>query len=189
MIDVAAWALASGDTLGLPFAVIDKTAAQLAVFGPDGRVLGLAPVLLGSAEGDHSAEGVADRELRNIPKKDRTTPAGRFIAVYGPAADDQRVLWIDWPTAISIHPIADTDVSRREKRTERLATPAPADNRITHGCLNVSPAFYERVVSPAFAEGGVFYIIPEAGPLEQALPGFQPVRSVASSEPARRDRR
>ena len=29
----------------------------------------------------------------------------------------------------------------------------------THGCINVSPAFYEQVVSPTFARGGVFYVL------------------------------
>src|SRR5690606_34542823 len=90
VVDLAAWVIASGDNLGLPFAVLDKEAAQLLVFGADGKVRGLAPTLIGSAIGDNSAPGVADRELRNIPAKDRTTPAGRFIAAYGPAAGGER---------------------------------------------------------------------------------------------------
>jgi len=65
-VDVAAWAIASGDNRGLPFAVIDKAAAQVLVFDADGRLQGLAPVLIGSAFGDHSTPGVGDRELSEI---------------------------------------------------------------------------------------------------------------------------
>ncbi len=55
---------------------------------------------------------------------------------------------------------------------ERLASPTPDDNRVTHGCINVSPAFYEQVVSPTFARGGVFYVLPDEGSLEEAFPEF-----------------
>ena len=174
VIDLAAWVISSGDSSGLPFAVLDKQAAQLIVFGPNGKVRGLAPALIGSAIGDRSAPGVGDRELKNIPAKDRTTPAGRFIAAYGPAAGGEKVLWIDYETAVSIHATPDTDISRKEQRAERLATPEPDDNRISHGCINVSPRFYDTVVSPLFSDGGIFYVLPESAPLETAFPGFRP---------------
>ncbi|KAG0912157.1 hypothetical protein G6F32_016718 [Rhizopus arrhizus] len=51
--------------------------------------------------------------------------------------------------------------SPKEKRAERLATPTPDDNRVTHGCINVSPAFYEQIVQSTFEKGGVFYILPD----------------------------
>lgn len=172
LIDLAAWAIASGDALGYPFAIVDKAAAQVAVFGADGKVRGLAPALIGSAVGDKSAPGVGDRELKNIPMKDRTTPAGRFIAAYGPAVGGEKVLWVDYETAVSIHPTPDTDISRKEKRAERLASPTPEDNRVTHGCINVSPAFYSKVVSPAFRKGGVFYVLPDTVPIKAAFPDF-----------------
>ena len=183
VIDLAARVIASGDNLGLPFAIVDKAAAQFLVFGGDGRVQGLAPALIGSAVGDHSAPGVGDRELKDIPAKDRTTPAGRFLGAYGRAAGGETVLWVDYETAVSIHPTPDTDISRKEKRKERLASPTPEDNRITHGCINVSPAFYAKVVNPAFKKGGVFYILPEASSLKTAFPDFDlPGRIVASVE-------
>lgn len=36
----------------------------------------------------------------------------------------------------------------------------------------MSPAFYEQVVSPTFARGGVFYVLPDEGSLEEAFPEF-----------------
>jgi hypothetical protein len=172
VIDIAAWALATQDNLGLPFAIVDKAAAQIIVFGADGKVRGLAPALVGSAVGDHSAPGVGDRELRNIPAKDRTTPAGRYVAAFGPAAGNETVLWIDYDTAVSIHPTPDTDISRKEKRAERLASPETDDNRITHGCINVSPRFFDKVVQTSFKGGGVFYILPDKISLKVAFPKF-----------------
>ena len=170
VIELAGWVIATEDHRDFPFAIIDKSAAQVLVFGGDGKLKGLAPVLVGSADGDHSAPGVGDRELKDIPAKDRTTPAGRFVAGYGPATGGQRVLWVDYETAVSIHPIATGN--RAEKREERLATPTPDDNRITHGCINVSQEFYDKVVRATFAKGGVFYVLPDDMTMEEAFPGF-----------------
>lgn len=170
VIELAGWVVAAKDAQGYPFAVIDKAAAQILVFGSDGRLRGAAPALLGSAVGDHSAPGVAGLALREIPGKDRTTPAGRFVGGFGPSVDAGRVLWVDYESAVSIHPTA-TGVPA-ERRAERLASPSPDDNRITHGCINVAPDFYEQIVRPTFERGGVFYILPEAGPVAETLPEF-----------------
>nr|WP_132999322.1 L,D-transpeptidase [Luteimonas arsenica] len=170
VIELAGWVVASGDSQGYPFAIMDKAAAQILVFGGDGRLRGAAPGLFGSAVGDHTAPGIAGLALREIPGRDRTTPAGRFVGGYGPSIDAGRVLWVDYDSAVSIHPTA-TGVPE-EKRPERLASPTPDDNRVTHGCINVSPAFYEQVVSPTFARGGVFYVLPDEGSLEEAFPEF-----------------
>lgn len=178
VVDIAGWVIASGDNRGLPFAILDKDAAQVLVFGADGKLKGLAPALIGSAVGDDSAPGVGDRELKDIPMKDRTTPAGRFLAAYGPATGGQRVLWVDYATAVSIHPVATSN--RAEKREERLASPKPDDNRITHGCINVSADFYEKIVKVTFAKGGVFYVLPDEMTLAEAFPGYATPSLLAS---------
>lgn len=181
VVDIAGWVIASSDNRGLPFAIIDKTAAQLLVFGADGKLRGMAPVLLGSAFGDTSAEGVGDRELWDIPKDQRTTPAGRFLAGFGPAAGGERVLWVDYATAVSIHAIPATKASRKEKRTQRLATPKIDDNRITHGCINVSPTFFTKIVAPVFKKGGVFYVLPDRGSVRETFPSFAIESEIASA--------
>lgn len=168
--DLAGWVVAANDSQGYPFAVIDKAAAQILVFGGDGRLRGAAPGLFGSAVGDHSAPGIAGLALREIPGRDRTTPAGRFVGGFGPSIDAGRVLWVDYDSAVSIHPTA-TGVPA-ERRVERLASPSPDDNRITHGCINVSPEFYEQIVRPTFERGGVFYILPDEAPMAETFPEF-----------------
>ena len=169
VVELAGWIVSTGDNHGYPFAIIDKAAAQIFVFASDGRLRGAAPGLFGSAIGDHTVEGVGDRELRDIPAADRTTPAGRFVGGFGRATGEGRTLWVDYDSAVSIHPVINV---RTERRAERLASPSPDDNRITHGCINVSPEFFERVVSPTFEAGGLFYILPDAAPLAETFPGF-----------------
>lgn len=169
-VELAGWVVATRDSQGYPFAIIDKRAAQVLVFGPDGRLRGAAPGLFGSAVGDHTAPGIAGLALREIPGRDRTTPAGRFVGGYGPSIDAGRVLWVDYDSAVSIHPVA-TGVPA-ERRAQRLASPSPDDNRITHGCINVSAEFYETVVRPTFERGGVFYVLPDEGSLAETFPEF-----------------
>lgn len=170
VIDLAGWVVATRDTEGYPFAIMDKDAAQILVFGGDGRLRGAAPGLFGSAVGDHSAPGVAGLALREIPGRDRTTPAGRFIGGFGQSIDAGRVLWVDYDSAVSMHPTA-TGVPA-ERRPERLASPEPDDNRVTHGCINVAPSFYDEIIAPTFEKGGVFYVLPDTDSLAETFPEF-----------------
>ncbi|MUV15336.1 hypothetical protein GN331_14110 [Lysobacter sp. HX-5-24] len=180
VIALAGWVVASSDSQGYPFAIMDKAAAQILVFGGDGRLRGAAPALFGSATGDHVAPGIAGLALREIPGRDRTTPAGRFVGGFGPSTDAGRVLWVDYDSAVSIHPTA-TGVPA-EKRPERLASPSPDDNRITHGCINVAPDFYEQVMAPTFERGGVFYVLPDEAPLAETFPEFAQSRAHAEAD-------
>jgi hypothetical protein len=182
VIELAGWVVATRDSQGYPFAIMDKAAAQILVFGGDGRLRGAAPGLFGSATGDHTAPGIAGLALREIPGRDRTTPAGRFVGGFGPSIDAGRVLWVDYDSAVSIHPTA-TGVPA-ERRAERLASPSPDDNRITHGCINVSPEFYEQIVRPMFERGGVFYILPDAAPIAETFPEFAQGRALTQRNDA-----
>ena len=184
--ELAGWVVATRDSQGYPFAIMDKAAAQILVFGGDGRLRGAAHGLFGSAIGDHTAPGIAGLALREIPGRDRTTPSGRFVGGFGPSSDAGRVLWVDYDSAVSIHPTA-TGVPA-ERRAERLASPSPDDNRITHGCINVSPEFYERIMRPTFEQGGVFYILPDAAPLAEAFPEFAQSRATTQRNDGRRAR-
>lgn len=64
------------------------------------------------------------------------------MAHYGPAiGTTEKVLWVDYETAISMHPVVTSNP--KEHRLERLKSTTPDDNRITFGCINIAPAFYE----------------------------------------------
>ena len=162
------WVIATHDNGENPFVVIDKTAAKVFVFNADGQMVGSAPALLGITRGDDSAPGIGDRELRQIPVQDRTTPAGRFVAKYGPAAGNSKVLWVDYASALSLHAVVPG--TRKERRLQRLNSPDSFDNRITYGCINVPTKFYANVIRPLFRETtGIIYILPETKPLEDVF--------------------
>lgn len=164
MIRIMNWVLATHDNGDAPYMIIDKVGAEVFVFDSAGQFMGKTPALVGSAIGDDSAPGVGDRELSNIPPEDRTTPAGRFVAKFGHAYGGKKVLWVDYATSISLHPVI--TANRKEKREQRLASPTPNDNRITYGCINVAANFYKKVVSPLFTNTtGVVYILPDTQPL------------------------
>jgi hypothetical protein len=167
---LAAWAKAAGDNRGLPFMVIDKQAARVFVYAKDGTLSASTPALLGFAIGDESTPGIGDRELSDIAPEERTTPAGRFMAAYGRGPDGKTVFWVDYDTAISLHPVA--TAQPRERRLERLRSPTATDNRITFGCINVPAAFYQQHVRRTFAAGGVVYILPEVRSLAAVFPTF-----------------
>lgn len=177
VIELAGWVVASKDSQGYPFAIMDKAAAQVLVFDGDGKLRGAAPALFGSAKGDHTAPGVAGLALREIPGRDRTTPAGRFIGGYGPSIDAGRVLWVDYDSGVALHPI--TTGVPAEKRAERLASASAEDNRVTHGCINISPTFYEQIVRTTFERGGVFYVLPDKASMAETFPEFAQSRAAA----------
>ncbi|MDB5492901.1 MAG: hypothetical protein JWP86_238 [Phenylobacterium sp.] len=175
---VADWVTASGDNHGMPFVIIDKVQARLFVFSPDGRLRGASAALLGLARGDDSVPGIGDRKLSTIRPEERTTPAGRFIASLGADLGVKDVLWVDYADAISLHRVITT--KPKERRLQRLATPTPADNRISYGCINVPARFYDSVVRPAFTgTNGVVYILPEVRSLASVFTAYRPTAAAA----------
>lgn len=158
--EVADWIVESANNQGQPFAILDKTQAKLFVFQPQGQLRAASPVLLGGARGDDSVPGIGKRKIADILPKERTTPAGRFVIEAGRNANGEDVFWVDYEAAVSMHRVRATNP--KERRLERLATPTPADNRISYGCINVPVAFFNTVVNPVFqGTRGVVYVLPE----------------------------
>jgi hypothetical protein len=169
--DTADWVTASHDNNALPFVVIDKVNAKVFAFDGAGILRGAAPALLGMARGDDSVAGIGQRKLATITPPERTTPAGRFEASLG-RDFEQDILWIDYEAALSLHRVIKG--RRVDDRAGRLASPTPSDNRISYGCVNVPPGFYDGVVKPLFTGTvGIVYILPETKPLRSvfAVPG------------------
>ena len=130
------------------------------VFDARGQLLGAAAALLGLSTGDDSVPGIGDQKLSAIRPEERTTPAGRFVAALGHNAGGKGILWVDYDSAISMHPVVTS--KPKERRAQRLDSPTPLDNRISYGCINVPAKFYSGVVSPAFTgTSGIVYVLPE----------------------------
>lgn len=169
---VAEWVVASADNGRQPFAILDKVDARVYVFEPGGKLSGATPVLLGYAPGDDTVPGIGQRPIEQVRPEERTTPAGRFVAEPGRNTIPEDVIWVDYEAAVSMHRVRVTDP--RERRLERLASPTPSDNRISYGCINMPPQFFEEVLWPAFKRrGGVIYVLPEHKPLEDVFPALR----------------
>jgi hypothetical protein len=157
---VMRWVRQAADAHGQPFAVVDKTAAQIFVFDRNGRLAGSAPALIGQAFGDSTAPGVGDMPPPTIPVALRTTPAGRFASQPGHNLKGEAVVWVDYAAAVAIHRLR--PAAPAERRPQRLASPSPDDNRISLGCVVVDELFYDTVVAPTLGrERGVVYVLPE----------------------------
>jgi len=165
---IADWVADSGDNRRLAFAILDKRDARVYVFDRDARLAGTSPVLLGAAPGDDSVVGIGKRPINQVQPEERTTPAGRFVSAPGRNASGEDVVWVDYDAAVSMHRVRPIDP--KERRLERLASPDPAERRISYGCINVPVAFFETVVQPALATGqGVVYVLPEHKSVQEAF--------------------
>jgi hypothetical protein len=177
---VANWSVSSGDHQKMSFIIVDKKEAKVYVFDPAGRLKAAAPALMGSAVGDDTVPGIGKKPIARVRPEERTTPAGRFVAEPGTSSSrGEDVVWVDYDSAVSMHRVITSN--RSERRLERLASPNPADHRISYGCINVPRVFYEDVVNPTVrGSGAVIYVLPETRSVEQAF-GFseRPVFKVA----------
>lgn len=171
---MADWVVTSADNGSLPFVVVDKKDAEVFVFDHQGQILGASPALLGLAVGDDSALGVGQKPLSAIPPRDRTTPAGRFVAYLGHDPGKPNFLWVDYKDNISLHRVVTGRPS--DHRVQRLATPTPLDNRISFGCINVPVDFFERTVLPVFENAkGIVYIMPEIKAMRDVFSNYYDV--------------
>jgi len=158
--EVANWAFFTRDNQGRAVVILDKHAATVYAFDPQGRLVATAPALLGLTVGDHTPPGVGDKPLADIPEHERTTPAGRFVARPGHDDTGADVVWLDYEAAVAMHRVITRFPAQR--RPERLASPDPKVRRISYGCINLPVPFYEQVLSPTVRKtGAVVYVLPE----------------------------
>ncbi|HWY60727.1 MAG TPA: hypothetical protein VNW15_02385 [Rhizomicrobium sp.] len=178
---MADWVTDSADNRSLPFVIIDKPDAKVFVFDKNGILLGSAWALVGLAQGDDSVPGIGTMPLTAITPDMRTTPAGRFVAALGHDLGKLDVLWVDYSNAISLHRVINTNLA--ERRLERIVSPAPADHRISYGCINVPAAFFDSVVDPAFkGTKGIVYILPEVKMMHAVFPAYHDVDGNAAPQ-------
>ena len=176
--DMANWVTHSGDNMGSPFIVIDKSQATVWVYKADGSLIGSSPALLGLAVGDDSVENVGQKPLDQILPHERTTQAGRFVSEFGLNLKGQEIFWVDYNLSIALHTVVEGNV--KDKRLQRLSTSTPLDNKITYGCINVSKNFYYQVVQPlAKGKNAIVYILPEVKDIFQVFPSYYFVNKTA----------
>jgi hypothetical protein len=175
---LADWSLTTGDAQGHALVLVDKRAARVWVLDPAGKLLGQTPALMGAAVGDDATPGIGDKPLAQVLPHEKTTPAGRYLAEIGENANGEDVVWVSWDLAVSLHRVR-PHVDPSERRAQRLASRTADDNRISFGCINLPPAFYEGVLKPAVQRhGAVVYVLPETRSLHAQF-GAWDVRAAA----------
>jgi hypothetical protein len=183
------WIHAKGDDHGRPFAIVDKKAARIFVFGAGGRLVGASSTILGLARGDEPVPGAGAKDPSRLLPYERKTPAGRFESQPGRNLSGESVVWVDYDTGIAIHRVRPGHAQLQRLRS--LATEGADDKRLSLGCVVVPEAFFASVVLPTLGRGhGTVYVLPEDGPVEAMFtsPPFTPneatvaTRKVAVSE-------
>jgi hypothetical protein len=168
---IAEWAVRSGDHRGYPFIVVDKVHAVAAAFDRAGKLLQVTPILIGMGVGDVFEPGVLQMDMYATKPSQRITPAGRFFSEEDLNLEGQRVLWVDYDAGIALHKIPTKRTKQR--RQERMKSANPEEHRITYGCINVPPAFYDQVVGRHFrAKGGIVYVLPDSTPLKAVFKSY-----------------
>jgi hypothetical protein len=168
---VADWAVHSGDAKRLPFIIVDKVNARAVAFDRTGKLVRSSPVLIGMGVGDAFAPGVLNMNMHDTKPSERITPAGRYVAEEDRNLAGERVLWVDYDAGIALHKIPAKKTKQR--RQERMLSSDPAEHRITFGCINVPPAFYDQVVHPHFkGRGGIVYVLPDSAPLKAVFKSY-----------------
>lgn len=168
---IADWAVHSGDHKRMPFIIVDKVNATAVAFDRTGKLLRSTPILVGMGVGDTFEPGVVEMDMYLTKPSQRITPAGRYIAEEGVNLARERVLWVDYDSGIALHKIPAKKT--KQQRHERMRSANPADHRITYGCINVPPAFYDQVVRAHFgAKGGLVYVLPDSLPLKAVFKSY-----------------
>lgn len=165
---IADWALTGGDHEGLPFIVVDKRQARAYVFDEKGALIEWTPALLGMGIGDAFEPGVIEMNMYETKPHQRITPSGRFRAEEWQKPNGEWILWLDYPTQIAIHKLRRSQLALSQEREARLYSGDPEDSRVTFGCVNVPPEFYDRVITPTFnGRGGIVYVLPDGRSIDK----------------------
>lgn len=177
---VADWAVHSGDHQNQAFIIVDKVNAKAVVFDAEGRLVRTTPILIGMGRGDIFPAGMGDVDMYTFKPSERITPAGRYVAEEGLNTANEIVLWVDYDNGIALHKMPTRKTKQR--RHERMFSPDPAQHRITYGCINVPPAFYDDVVRPHFrSRGGIVYVLPDSTPVQSVFRSYDVNAVVAAS--------
>jgi hypothetical protein len=163
---------------GKPFVIADKVGGLIYAFDEAGTLIAKAPALFGKAPGDVEISDTGAAGLDNMTDAEKITPAGVFPSKITPSRDYGSMMEFkrsaDGTAAIAVHRVYLGDPA--EKRMDRLNTDTPADNRVSYGCINVLPEFYDGVLAKHFDRDSTVVVLPE----QQSVESFFPMMSAPS---------
>ena len=170
------WVVHNKDAKGKSFVVADKVNGSMYLFSKDGVLIRQFNALFGKTTGDvipgpSKRAGVSRVSLQK-------TPAGRFGNVETVASTDPLYApaWIDFIQLgphwkVAIHKV--WNGMPAQKRSNRLKSKTPLDNRISGGCINIDESVLVDDMIPAFEGGGVVYVLPESEAGVKSFSGFE----------------
>lgn len=156
--DTINWVVANKDHGGKSFVVADKENGKILVVSTDGKVLDSQNAIFGKNKGDSNAFG--------------NTPSGRFqlqkVDTKKLTATDRRVF------GDSVLDLADKETGKKVRssdgkviamhrvvnlpeRKAALESANPSDNFLSHGCINIPTAFYNKAVDNL--DGAMVYVL------------------------------
>lgn len=150
------------DSIKESYLMIDKPTATMYVIGENKNLIASFPILLGKTKGETPNMADAYSDVAS----NATTPAGKFKL--GKMADSQnvikedsilykgRIISILGTNDIALH---STYPGEFTKRTQALNTPTTIDNRMSWGCINISPNNFNKIIKPNFNKGNQWIFI------------------------------
>ena len=156
--DTINWVVANKDHGGKSFVVADKENGKILVVSPDGKVMDSQNAIFGKNKGDSNAFG--------------NTPSGRFqlhkVDTKQLTATDRRVF------GDSVLDLTDKETGKKARssdgrviamhrvvnlpeRKAALDTATASDNFLSHGCINIPTAFYNKAVDKL--DGAMVYVL------------------------------
>jgi len=174
------WIRERGDDHGRPFAIVDKRAARIFVFGAGGQLVGSSSTILGLARGDVPIPGAGQKDPSQLLPYERRTPAGRFESQPGKNIHGEAVVWVDYETGIAIHRVRPGRA--QAQRLHSLASDGADDKRLSLGCVVVPEAFFSAIILPTLGHShGTIYVLPEDGPVTALFAEPRPATATAAA--------
>ena len=170
---VANWVLQNTDNKGLPFSVADKQGGTVYFFDSKGNLTIKTPALFGKMIGDYTSDEILAKDTDKISDKEKITPAGRFETYNKTSTTGNGVVAIyrvGAYTDLAFHKVYLKQP--KERRLDRLASKTGADNRISHGCINLPTEVAKKII-PLMGGGSVTYILPETKAGKETFDGFK----------------
>lgn len=156
--DTINWVVANKDHGGKEFVVADKENGKILVVSPEGKVLDSQSAIFGKNKGDSNAFGNTPSGRFQLQKVDTKKLTSTDRRVFGDSVLDltdketgQKARSTDG-RIIAMHRVVNLP-----ERKAALDSASASDNFLSHGCINIPIAFYNKAVDKL--DGAMVYVL------------------------------
>ena len=157
---------------GSNFIIADKKKAMFYLFNQYGQSLVRFPFLSWKQAWDETPKSSWGKDPDSLTESEKVTPAGIFVLGWMYKSDylkmDALNLGEDWDGDWYIDDDSDLPAlhpvylwNSWEKRSDRLASNTPKDNKISYGCLNIAEKDFYEWIQPCFWAGWLIAVTPD----------------------------